>query len=68
MTKRQLIRNFCTQMQSLGYVEGEVNAFVHDIVDDRDVSSLSDNEWEDIEDQLNGYLVFARKCKKVSVC
>ena len=66
MAKQKFIADFCAQMQSLGYVEGEVNAFVRDIVQDKDLSKLNDSDWEDIADQLNSYLSFARRCKKVA--
>lgn len=64
----KFLTNFRMEMQSLGYVEGEVNAFIHDIVEDRELSKLSDQEWKEITNHLTSYLAFAKKCKKVSAC
>ncbi len=57
------ISNFRLEMQNLGYAKGEVNAFVHDIVEDRVLSELSQEECNEIKDNLTDYLIFAKKCK-----
>ncbi|TWH46861.1 hypothetical protein [Sporomusa sp. KB1] len=51
------------QMVGLGYVEGEVNAFIHDAIGDKPISKLSNQEYKDLIDYLNSYLLFAKKSK-----
>ena len=62
----EYIEYFCAEMQELGYAAGEVNAFVHDVVEDSKLSELNQEESMEIMDYMKSYLLFAKKCKKVT--
>lgn len=66
MNMEAYISNFRNEMKSLGYVACEVEAFIHDIVEDRRLNKLSQEECDEIIDTFTSYLMFARKCKQVS--
>lgn len=60
------IASFRVEMQNVGYVAGEVEAFINDIVEGRKLSNLNQQESKDIIDNLNNYLSFAKKCKNTT--
>lgn len=60
----EFISYFMSEMQNLGYAEEEVNAFVHDILEDRQLSELSQEERKEIIDYLDDYLAFGKKCRR----
>jgi DNA topoisomerase IA len=58
------ITKFISEMVKLGYVEGEANALVHDFLGDKNIDILTKAEQEDLSEQMEGYLSFAKKCKQ----
>ena len=61
-TQIKLLRG---EMVSLGYVEGEVNAFIHDVIGNKTIDSLSNQECRELIDYLNSYISFAKKSKSL---
>lgn len=53
------------QMVNLGYREGEVNAFIYDIIGDKPINTLNDYEYQELTEYLNSYIAFAGKSKKL---
>ena len=56
---------FKFEMQRLGYVDREVDAFIHDFLGDRTIAELSDEEGHEFLEYLEAYLSFARKSKQM---
>lgn len=59
------IQEFREKMVAMGYVEGEVNAFLHDQIEDRKVSDLSEEEAKELIEYMNDYLSFASKSRQL---
>ncbi|WP_425059318.1 hypothetical protein SCACP_40010 [Sporomusa carbonis] len=53
------------EMIHLGYAEGEVNAFIHDVIGDKTIASLDSQECEELYDYLSSYVSFAKKSKNL---
>ncbi|WP_094603688.1 hypothetical protein SPSIL_055410 [Sporomusa silvacetica DSM 10669] len=53
------------QMLDLGYVEGEVNAFIHDVTGDQAIEKLNKQEYHELIEYLSSYISFARKSKQL---
>ncbi len=53
------------QMVNLGYKEGEVNAFIHDVIGDTPINTLNEHEYLELIEYLNSYISFARKSKSL---
>lgn len=56
---------FKDEMMKLGYVEGEVDAFVSNFAEGERIDDISEKNQSEFMEKLDNYLVFARKCKKV---
>ncbi len=57
------IQQFTHQMVTMGYVEGEVNAFLHEQIGDRKISDLDSYEIAELIEYMQCYLAFAVKSK-----
>jgi len=53
------------QMLDLGYVEGEVNAFIHDVTGDQPIERLNKQDYQELIEYLSSYISFARKSKQL---
>ena len=51
------------QMVGLGYKEGEVTAFIHDVTGDTPIDKLNDHECQELIEYLSSYISFATKSK-----
>lgn len=60
---QDFIKQFKHQMVTMGYVEGEVNAFLHEQIGDRKISDLDSNEIAELIEYMKSYLAFAAKSK-----
>jgi len=52
-------------MLDLGYVEGEVNAFIHDVTGDQPIEKLNKHDYQELIEYLGSYVSFARKSKQL---
>lgn len=55
-----------TELVRLGYREGEVGAFIHEVIGDKALASLNDEESNEVVDYLQDYINFAKKSHKIA--
>ena len=61
----EYIFSFRSEMSKLGYADGEINVFVSDATEDKQIAKMSQQECDESLEYLENYLSFAKKCKKL---
>lgn len=53
------------EMIILGYKDLEVDAFIHDVIGNKSIDKLDEQEFKELFEYLDSYISFARKSKQL---